>query len=89
MKMFAIISMIVYQSIKSVEYQLMRHRNHAVRNQYSLVVFLYVFMIFDLDYILTQPKESTTAPTSITCESADLFRCKTSQFCINRTYVCE
>ncbi|CAF0938219.1 unnamed protein product [Adineta steineri] len=35
---------------------------------------------------------STLKPTSqvhLSCESADLFRCKTSNFCINRTFVCD
>jgi hypothetical protein len=46
------------------------------------------------DFVLNQyanQTSSTPIPSSIpiTCESADLFRCKTSHFCINRTYVCE
>ncbi|CAF0998634.1 unnamed protein product [Adineta steineri] len=34
---------------------------------------------------------TTIIPPQIhmTCESADLFRCKTNDFCINRTYVCD
>jgi Low-density lipoprotein receptor domain class A len=32
---------------------------------------------------------TSASPIHITCESADLFRCKTTEFCINRTYVCE
>ncbi|UJR15454.1 hypothetical protein I4U23_002397 [Adineta vaga] len=40
---------------------------------------------------LTNLTTTTINPSQIymTCESADLFRCKTSNFCINRTYVCD
>ncbi|CAF1201178.1 unnamed protein product [Rotaria sordida] len=39
--------------------------------------------------ILTTTITTSTSQINITCESADLFRCKTSHFCINRTYVCD
>ncbi|UJR31341.1 hypothetical protein I4U23_018836 [Adineta vaga] len=32
---------------------------------------------------------TSTVPAHVSCESADLFRCKTSHFCINRTFVCD
>ena len=45
---------------------------------------------FLLNHLANSTATSTTASrVPITCESADLFRCKTSHFCINRTYVCE
>ncbi|CAF1341226.1 unnamed protein product [Rotaria sordida] len=38
---------------------------------------------------ITTTTISTTTEIHITCESSDLFRCKTSNFCINRTFVCD
>jgi hypothetical protein len=47
------------------------------------------------DFVLNHFANLTTilppspSPIHPTCESPDLFRCKTSHFCINRTFVCE
>jgi hypothetical protein len=47
---------------------------------------------FKKDFVLNHFANLTTTSSSSlhpTCESPDLFRCKTSHFCINRTFVCE
>ncbi|CAF1500938.1 unnamed protein product, partial [Adineta ricciae] len=44
-----------------------------------------------LNHLTNLTTTTPIAPSQIrmTCESANLFRCKTSNFCINRTYVCD
>ncbi|CAF3052787.1 unnamed protein product [Rotaria socialis] len=43
------------------------------------------------NFVLHHFNNLTTTPTNIhiSCESTNLFRCKTNNFCINRTFVCD
>jgi hypothetical protein len=65
--------------------------SQACSRNFYLFFFLKINFSFYLDFVLAQLTNLTTInpPIYMTCESADLFRCKTSHFCINRTYVCE
>lgn len=95
---FVIMLMIVQQSNERMASVKMKHHKLAVRlnieDEMDVELFRLDFVLNHFSNLTTSTPSSSSSPsqkpsTHLTCESADLFRCKTSNFCINRTFVCE